>query len=235
MTLQQLLEDAPAIHGGAGDDLITHGLLVDALEFIDRELPQGSRTLETGSGYSTILFAIKRAQHTCVVPNQPEIDRILAYCKQRSIDSSGLTFCVQPSERVLPTLDTGRLDLVLIDGSHSFPQVFVDWFYTAEALNVGGHLLVDDVHVWTGRVLRDFLAAEPEWTVVDELGGRTAVVRKVGEVDPDRLWTDQRYVLKKTGLGVPTVARQSLSMLRHGHADELASRVKEVARRRIRR
>ena len=235
MTLQQLLEDAPAIHGGAGDDLITHGLLVDALEFIDRELPQGSRTLETGSGYSTILFAMKGAQHTCVVPNQPEIDRILAYCEQRSIDSSGLTFCVQPSERVLPTLDTGRLDLVLIDGSHSFPQVFVDWFYTAEALNVGGHLLVDDVHVWTGRVLRDFLAAEPEWTVVDELGGRTAVVRKVGEVDPDRLWTDQRYVLKKTGLGVPTVARQSLSMLRHGHADELASRVKEVARRRIRR
>ncbi len=235
MTLQQLLEDAPAIHGGAGDDLITHGLLVDALEFIDRELPQGSRTLETGSGYSTILLAMKGAQHTCVVPNQPEIDRILAYCEQRSIDSSGLTFCVQPSERVLPTLDTGRLDLVLIDGSHSFPQVFIDWFYTAEALNVGGHLLVDDVHVWTGRVLRDFLAAEAEWTVVDELGGRTAVFRKVGEVDPDRLWTDQRYVLKKTGLGVPTVARQSISMLRHGHAGELASRVKDVARRRVRR
>jgi hypothetical protein len=235
LTLQQLLEDAPAIHGGAGDDLITHGLLVDALEFIDRELAPGSRTLETGSGYSTILLAMKGAQHTCVVPNQPEIDRILAYCEQRSIDSSGLTFCVKPSERVLPTLDTGRLDLVLIDGSHSFPQVFIDWFYTAEALNVGGHLLVDDVHVWTGRVLRDFLAAEPEWTVVDELGGRTAIFRKIGEVDPDRLWSDQRYVLKKTGLGVPTVARQSISMLRHGQAGELASRVKEVARRRARR
>jgi hypothetical protein len=235
LTLQQLLEDAPAIHGGAGDDLITHGLLVDALEFIDRELPPGSRTLETGSGYSTILFAMKGAQHTCVVPNQPEIDRILAYCEQRSIDSSGLTFCVKPSERVLPTLDTGRLDLVLIDGSHSFPQVFIDWFYTAEALNVGGHLLVDDVHVWTGRVLRDFLAAEPEWTVVDELGGRTAIFRKIGEVDPDRLWSDQRYVLKKTGLGVPTVARQSISMLRHGQAGELAARVKGVARRRVRR
>jgi hypothetical protein len=44
------------------------------------------------------------------------------------------------------------LDLVLVDGSHSFPQVFfIDWFYTAGALKIGGHLLVDDVHVWTGR------------------------------------------------------------------------------------
>ncbi len=236
MSLQQLLDDAPAIHGEAGgDDLITHGLLVGALEFIDRVVQPGSRTLETGSGYSTILFAMKGAQHTCIVPNQPEIDRILAYCEQQSIDTSNLTFQAKPSERVLPTLDTGPLDLVLIDGSHSFPQVFIDWFYVAEALQVGGHMLVDDVHLWTGRVLRDFLAAEPEWQIVDELGGRTAIVRKVGEVDPDRVWNEQPYVLKKTHLGAPTMARQSVSMVRHGHADELAARVREVARRRFNR
>jgi len=236
VSLQQLLDDAPAIHGEAGgDDLITHGLLVGALEFIDRVVQPGSRTLETGSGYSTILFAMKGAQHTCIVPNQPEIDRILAYCEQQSIDTSNLTFQAKPSERVLPTLDTGPLDLVLIDGSHSFPQVFIDWFYVAEALQVGGHMLVDDVHLWTGRVLRDFLAAEPEWQIVDELGGRTAIVHKVGEVDPDRVWNEQPYVLKKTHLGAPTMARQSVSMVRHGHADELAARVREVARRRFNR
>jgi predicted O-methyltransferase YrrM len=236
VNLQQLIDDAPAIHGEAGgNDLITHGLLVGALEFIDRVVQPGSRTLETGSGYSTILFAMKGAQHTCIVPNQPEIDRILAYCEQQSIDTSGLTFVAQPSERVLPTLETGPLDLVLIDGSHSFPQVFIDWFYVAEALEVGGHILVDDVHLWTGRVLRDFLAAEPEWRIVDELGGRTSIVRKVGQVDPDRVWTEQPYVLKKTHLGAPTMARQSVSMVRHGHADELAARVREVARRRFNR
>jgi predicted O-methyltransferase YrrM len=236
VNLQQLIDDAPAIHGEAGgNDLITHGLLVGALEFIDRVVQPGSRTLETGSGYSTILFALKGAQHTCIVPNQPEIDRILAYCEQQSIDTSGLTFVAQPSERVLPTLETGPLDLVLIDGSHSFPQVFIDWFYVAEALEVGGHILVDDVHLWTGRVLRDFLAAEPEWRIVDELGGRTSIVRKVGQVDPDRVWTEQPYVLKKTHLGAPTMARQSVSMVRHGHADELAARVREVARRRFNR
>jgi hypothetical protein len=233
MTLQDLLADAPAIHAGAGDDPAIHGLLVEALEFIDRELPPGAHTLETGSGYSTILFAMKGARHICVVPNQTEIDRILAYCEQRSIDTAGLDFHVQTSERVLPELETGPLDLVLIDGSHSFPQVFIDWFYTAEALKEGGHLLVDDVHLWTGRVLRDFLAAEPEWEVADELGGRTAIVRKTGPLDPDRLWTDQRYVVKKTGLGLPTIARQSASMIRHGHTGDLVERAEGVVRRKL--
>lgn len=234
MTLQQLLADAPPIHGGSGgEELLTHGLLDEALGLLDRELRPGARSLETGSGYSTILFAMKGAEHTCIVPNQPEVDRITAYCQSKGIDTSRLTFHVQPSERVLPTLDVGRLDAVLIDGSHSFPQVFIDWFYTGHALDVGGLLLVDDVHVWTGRVLRDFLAAEPEWELTDELGGRTAVFRKVAETDPDRLWTEQPYVLKKTGLGAPTVARQTVSMLRHGHARDLVERVQGVVRRRL--
>jgi hypothetical protein len=87
-------------------------------------------------------------------------------------------------------------------------------------------LLVDDVHVWTGRVLRDFLAEEPEWTKLDELRGRTAIFRKDVEVDRDKLWTDQRYVWRKTGIGLPTMARQSLSMLRHGHGGELLRQVR---------
>jgi predicted O-methyltransferase YrrM len=227
VTLNQLLQDAPAIHGPAGGtDLLTHGLLEEALRFVDATISAGDRTLETGSGYSTILFALKGARHICIVPNQPEIDRIRDYCHDNSIVTDGLDFHVAPSERVLPSLELDPLDLVLVDGSHSFPQVFVDWFYTAGALKVGGHLLVDDVHVWTGRVLRDFLAEEPEWTKLDELRGRTAIFRKDADVDPDKLWTDQRYVMRKTGIGLPTMARQSLSMLRHGQGGELLGQVR---------
>jgi predicted O-methyltransferase YrrM len=232
MSLDQVLKDAPAIHGPAGGtDLLTHGLLDEALRFVDATIRPGDRTLETGSGYSTIVFALKGARHICIVPNQPEVDRILAYCRDKGIATDGLDFHVAPSERVLPGLDLEPLDLVLVDGSHSFPQVFVDWFYTAEALKVGGHLLVDDVHVWTGRVLRDFLVDEPEWTKLDELRGRTAIFRKDAEVDPDRLWADQRYVMRKTGIGVPTMARQSLSMLRHGQGRELARQLRARLRR----
>ena len=184
-TLADVLRDAPAIHGPAGADaLLTHGLLEEALDFIDRTVRDGDRTLETGSGYSTILFALRGAHHTCITPSQAEIDRIRAYCEQHGISTERVDFRPQPSERVLPGLELGTLDLVLVDGSHSFPQVFLDWFHTASALRVGGHLIVDDVHVWTGRVLRDFLVAEPEWELLDELGGRTAILRKTGADRP---------------------------------------------------
>ncbi len=228
-----LLQDRPAIHGEVGGELETFGLLEEGLRLIEQTVQPGARTLETGSGYSTIVFALRGAEHTCIVPNQPEVDRILAYCESREIPTSGLTFHVKPSERVLPTLDTGPLDLVLIDGSHSFPQVFIDWFYTAEALKVGGRLLIDDVHVWTGRVLREFLAAEPAWRIDDELGGRTTVLTKVAEVDPDQLWVDQRYVFGKSHLGVASMARMSWSMLRHGHADDLAGHARIAIGRRV--
>ena len=221
MMLDQLFADAPALHGPAGAPGPTHGLLDDALRFIDRTVRAGDRTLETGSGYSTILFALKSTQHVCIVPQRQEVDRIRAYCDEHGISTATVEFHFAPSERVLPALDLDRLDLVLVDGSHSFPQVFIDWFYTASALKVGGHLLIDDVHLWTGRVLRDFLLDEPEWAKVTELRGRTAIFRKTAEVDLDRLWTDQRYVRQRTRLGLPTVVRQSISMVRHGQSSEL--------------
>ena len=61
------------------------------------------------------------------MPNQPEVDRLCAYLQDNDVAQSGLTFHVEPSERVLPTLTLDTLQLVLIDGSHSFPQVFIDW------------------------------------------------------------------------------------------------------------
>jgi hypothetical protein len=42
-----------------------------------------------------------------------------------------VTFEINRSELALPALDPEPLDLVLIDGSHAFPHVFVDWMYTA--------------------------------------------------------------------------------------------------------
>ena len=227
LDLARILHDAPAIHGelGAGD-LITHGLTPAALTYIERTVRVGDRTLETGSGYSTILLAALGAEHICIVPNQPEVDRIQAYLLSQGVSLDRLTFHVAPSERVLPGLALAPLDLVLVDGSHSFPQVFIDWFYSASALRVGGSLIVDDVHVWTGRVLRKFLVEEPEWDFADELGGRTAIFHKVADVDPDKLWTLQPYVVKRSRPGLPAQARMAASMLRHGQQDDLKRMVR---------
>ena len=228
-TLSDLLADPPLVHGPeGGNDLITHGLLPVVLEHIEQSVHPGHRTLETGCGLSTILFALRGAEHTCIVPNQPEVDRVRQWCEDHGVDHSRLTFHVEPSERVLPTADLGELDLVLIDGSHSFPQVFVDWFYTQEALKVGGTLLVDDVHVWTGRVLRGFLEAEPEWELERRFQGRTVAFRKRAPVNPDKIWFEQPYVEKRTRAKVLGRARMAADLVREGEFDELKSRVKAL-------
>lgn len=228
--VDQLISAQPAIHGDeeAGQERMTHGLSTPALRFLADTVQSGHRTLETGSGYSTIVFASAGSDHTVVVPNEFEGQRIREYCASAGIDDSGVKFHFEPSERVLPGLPDDPLDVVLIDGSHSFPHTFIDWFYTAHRLNVGGWLLVDDIHLWTGRVLRDFLVEDPAWDRVTEYLGRTALFRKVAETDPDVLWTDQPVVVRRSRLATQARLQQAVSMLRNGQRDELAGLVRRT-------
>jgi predicted O-methyltransferase YrrM len=228
--VDQLISTQPAIHGDEeiGQERMTHGLSTPALRFLADTVRSGQRTLETGSGYSTIVFAAAGSDHTVVVPNEFEGQRIREYCATAGIDDSRVSFHFEPSERVLPGLAPDPLDVVLIDGSHSFPHTFIDWFYTAHRLNVGGYLLVDDVHLWTGRVLRDYLIEDPAWNRETEFLGRTVLFRKVAATDADVLWTDQPVVVRRSRLATQARVQQALSMLRNGQRDELAGLVRRA-------
>ena len=80
----------------------------------------------------------------------------------------GIKIPVDYSDRLLHQMSAQVL--VLIDGSHSFPSPFIDWYYTAFRLRVGGFLVVDDTQLWTGHVLKRFLEAEPDWGAHANLG-----------------------------------------------------------------
>lgn len=228
-SVRELLAEPPLIHEWMSQDgLMTHGLLPEALAYLERVVQPGQRTLETGSGLSTIVFAMRGAHHTCVTPDAREADRIRQYCSDHRIDTSLLTFHHQPSERVLPTLDLEPLDLVLIDGSHSFPQVFLDWFFTQHALRVGGTVVVDDVHIWTGRVLRDFLCAEPEWDLVERWAGRTVAIRKLADYNDAKDWDDQAFVWRRTRPETLGRARMASGLLRAGQFKEFARRTRAL-------
>lgn len=221
-TLEAVLADPPAVHV---DDVTgeskTFGLLPAALRWIVDQVGPEHRTLETGCGLSTIAFALTGAEHRCVVPDAAEPERVRAYCAERDISTARVEFIVERSEEYLPrATDLGPLDLVLVDGSHSFPQVFLDWFYAADHLRVGGHVIVDDTHVWTGHLLRDFLAAEQEWEVAREWYGRSVAVRKVAETDRDKLWLDQPYVAARSSV-VHQRRRTAADLVRAGEWDVL--------------
>lgn len=189
--IESLLESCPAVHGDA-----TYGLETETLRFIDRHVSAGSRTLETGSGLSTVLFACRGTRHTCVTPWQLEVARITKHCSDHGVQTDSLTFAVGSSDEILPSLlHAGPLDLVLIDGGHGFPLPFVDWLYSAPRLEVGGLVVIDDTHLWTGAVLRDFLSLDPDWKL-EALFARGAAFRKVNEFR-NKEWNEQPYSLRQ--------------------------------------
>jgi hypothetical protein len=206
--LQYVLANQPALHGDT-----TYTLVPSALEWIDRQ-PRPLRTLETGCGLSTIVFAMRGDEHICITPYPTERDALERYCGENRIDSSRVQFQIERSEVVLPGLEARPRDLVLIDGSHAFPQVFIDYFYASQLLVVGGTLIVDDVHLWTGKVLRTFLESEPDWELETEWDGRTVALRKTQEPTTSRDWFDQPFVLSRS---TPwrARARMTSSMLRN--------------------
>lgn len=190
--LKSLLNTCPAVHGD-----VTFGIGTDTLRFLDKHVTSESRTLETGAGLSTLVFAYKGAAHTCVTPWDLEVLRIKQHCMKCDIPAEKLTFVVGSSGEVLPRLfDSGPLDLVLIDGGHGFPMPFVDWLYCAPRLNVGGILIVDDTHLWTGAVLRDFLTEDSDWRL--EAYFAYGVAFKKIKLFRNKEWTEQSFVLKRS-------------------------------------
>jgi len=188
--LQSLLRDRPMFHARPDGSLVSYALNQDALTTIAQELRPNMVTLETGAGYSTVLFAAAGADHTVITHTQPEADRITAYCLQRGL-SSQPKFIVGNSDRVLPTLTLpAPLDFAFIDGGHGFPLPQIDWYYSAKLLRVGGIIGLDDLHIPAVRQMHDFMVGEAEWELIKKLP-HTSFFRKVKELDYSNDWEDQ--------------------------------------------
>jgi predicted O-methyltransferase YrrM len=227
MDLQALLDDPPLIHECDGK-LLVWGMSRSILDFIDAHVNQNSKTLETGCGQSTILFAMKGAHHICINPWQSEVDRIKDYCVRHGIPTDRLDFRVDLSVNVLPKIADDQLDFALIDGAHSFPNPFIDWYFISSQLKTGGILLVDDIRIWTGRVLKDFLLGEPEWKLIGLFEENTAVFLKQHDYRTTKDWGEQPYVVQQSA--PPPELRQSkfqkgMSLLRQGKVLTLARKI----------
>jgi hypothetical protein len=186
------------MHTGPANEPRSWQLADDLLRFIDASVQVNSRTLEIGAGVSTILFALKGASHLCIVPAEEEVARIRAFCGDHAISLDSVKFEVGRSDRCLPRLAIKDLDFVLIDGAHGFPIPFLDWWYTADKLKVGGLLAIDDTEVWTGYILKMFLLAEPDWSLEADYGPRSVVLRKLGDGGLGRNEWDQPYIVEQT-------------------------------------
>jgi hypothetical protein len=189
-----VLNDPPRVHAGLGAENGVWGTSADCYEFLARHAGPGVRTLETGCGISTALFALWRCDHTCVVYHQQEADVMASWASERGVDLSSVTFEVGPSQDVLPRLVPSELDVVLIDGAHGFPAAIIDWYYGAGRLRSGGVAVLDDVQLASVRLgLFDFLDADDRWEPVAKTWKWAAVVRH-GSGSLAEEWNEQRFL-----------------------------------------
>lgn len=193
--LEKILSERPNFHGADG----TANWQIDRnlIDWLAANTKPGMTTLETGAGYSTVVFALCGAKHTAISPAPKEHQRIAEWCQTHDIPTDRITFIDKGSEAVLPALEPDPLDIVLIDGRHAFPAPFIDWYYTANRLNVGGHVIVDDIHLRACRILSDFLAAEKGRWKLKQRFLTVAIYEKVAEDIHVRNWSFQPWGVKK--------------------------------------
>ena len=179
--------------------VVCHGIDSQVARFLYRAVTEDARTLETGSGLSTVIFAMRKAYHTVVTPSPREAAVIREYAREKQIDMGRVEFVLEPSETFLPRCTLQDLDLVLIDGKHSVPWPFIDWFYTADRLKVGGMCVIDDIHLESVLTLVKFLREEPRWEFVWELPRRTTAFRKLTATIHNVAWHQQPYISRRCG------------------------------------
>src|ERR1019366_7698005 len=93
-----------------------YGIDPGLARFLLESVREGSKTLETGSGISTLVFALRHCWHTAVTPSAEEAENIRSYAAANGISMDRVEFAIEPSDRYLPRCEAGDLDLVLIDG-----------------------------------------------------------------------------------------------------------------------
>lgn len=214
--LRRVIEDAPCFHRSetevdrpfaptesllpsdratalAAGGLTCYGVGEDVLSYIWKTVGDGSRTLETGAGVSTLVFALRRCHHVAITPSEDEIGRIRSYAAERDIPLDRVDFVAEPSDAYLPRSPRSEIDMALIDGKHAFPWPIVDWFFTADRLRRGGVMIIDDVHIPAVAILAEFLRRDPAWERVHDLSGKSLAFKKLRDSIHDVTWHMQPF------------------------------------------
>jgi predicted O-methyltransferase YrrM len=217
--LDKILAESPKIHRGETETLQSvaegislqdqegisnsqpecYGIAPAIAHFLFNSISEQSKTLETGSGISTLVFALRRSEHIAITPNAGEVANIRSYAFANGISLDHVEFVLEPSEHYLPRCESKDLDLVLIDGKHAFPWPIIDWFYTADRLKQGGILVLDDIEMPSVAILKEFLVEDPRWRVELSLGRRALAVRKIAGSVHNVAWHMQPYITRRHG------------------------------------
>lgn len=201
-----LLADLPRLHHWGGEAQVG-GMNSEIGERIINELKgyDAPRVLETGAGASTLLFCcLEPGDVTSIAPDEGLRESLLADAAKRDIEVDRLRFLCERSEIALPRLaaDDERFDIALIDGSHNWPSVFVDFCYMNMMMPAGGTLFVDDVQLFSVWQLYLLLLKQEEFEFV-ALDGKFATFRKIANTRFLPEWNSEAYITQNSPVETP--------------------------------
>ena len=198
-----VLAQPPQVHAVDGEQNPRLGVFEtdrSCYDFLIDHVAPGCRSLETGLGVSTALFAALGADHCCVVNLETQVVRLRAYCAEMQLPLDRVRFEVGCSDDVLPRLAVQPLDLLFIDGGHGFPIPAIDWHFGSKGLVRGGLLVLDDVTLPAVWSLRKVLDADPHWKR-RVLNKKWAAYERLSTPDAVEDWWEQPW------LPIPRVIR----------------------------
>lgn len=156
-TLKRMLRDQ--LHPNGNEILPRGGLSTENNIHVLRELIRAKKTTNTleiglanGASALAILASLKEFtagtyQHTAIDPYQIDCWKSIGLFSVQSVElQDQFRFIGQLSCQALPRLlEAGdRFDLIYVDGSHSYGNVFVDYYYGVRLLKKNGIILFDD-------------------------------------------------------------------------------------------
>jgi glycosyltransferase involved in cell wall biosynthesis len=186
--------------------------------FLTERLPVSPSLLETGAGNSTVcLLFLNPSRLVSVAPDAELFERIRRYCAAHSISITALDARVSGSEWILPQLaleirdQPPCFDFALIDGSHNWPMVFVDFCYANYMLKTGGLIMIDDVQLHSVKELARMLSEHPDFRLELDLG-KSLVFCRLSETRTLREWIDIPYISRMSTLYAQTTNPYGLDL-----------------------
>ena len=126
-----------------------------------------------------------------------------ASAKKNGISYSAIEEHIDGSQWILPRLAADNrfsdpiVDFALIDGCHGWPTCFVDLEYTNSMLRQGGYLWIDDTELHAVKEMARFLAEQPSFSLVLDLGKSLVFQKPTGERQLGQ-WVEQPYIVRRS-------------------------------------
>lgn len=172
--LVNAIADLPRNWHGCGT--VDRNVLEAIVEHSGR-VPNILRSVETGSGCTTLLFSHLSPNHTVFAVDDGE--SISQVRKSKLFNPQTTSYVEGPTQRTLPNFQfLEPHQLIMLDGPHAYPFPDLEYYFLYPTLATEGLLIIDDVKIPSIRRMCDIIEADDMFDLIDRVNDNTFFFRR---------------------------------------------------------